>query len=965
MIRFLLTCSLLCVLALTVDSSVVFRGADATILISGSSSREVAIAARALSRDLRSSAPAGSAPSIVASALPGGCVADGHAVIIVASSADEALSVLRAAASAAAPACSAASSDALARAARVAAAAARALTAAATGDAAVDGDAHAVLASDSSASAPVFVLIGGGAPRAALFAAAAFSRTALGAAYTLGSAFVPAAAAAATPAAHWLAAAAARVAAAPVVASPRFAERGLFPWHDFTMGPDWLDKAAWQAYVWSMSTLRFNVLMLHNYNADDHRGYCPQPIVWYGNAADLAPGGVGVTRAYPTWQDSSLNAKDHPAGQGQGWARNATEYDGGAGKIFPFACAASVLQAGRADRCPYPVDHDAAVSTFAEAAAFFNESVWAPARALGIAMAVAVGAPLSVPPPENPEYGSVPASYCAGLPFTYVGNDSPSDCAVRCAGLLCTCFDTGTPPPSSPANAFACRISLLGNATAPSSWNYTAHPVILPPVTPAILQRAYEGMLTRASATYAGGIDTLVLWTQIQSTAQDFAAIAAELPIAQAALTATGNSRARLATGGWRLGPDENVTYLDGVAAANVTLSALLTDEGTMDPDSAFGTLKHASWTIPWLEGDNGLLRPQVYVPRTLAQAELSASYRVRGNLAIHWRVLPCAPAATALSLSAWAPNVTAAQVFSEFVSASFALPARHPALAPLAAAFAVADDSATPGWSDWVTFDLSANIPESDATLNQSYAFIQDTFVPLRPLVAEEPIAARALEYWIASYTAALNMNRHKLRWRDYEAVWASIQAAPMAQRPALAAALGLPALAALSSSYSAVLAALLPAIESFGDIGVVNDINQNSYNQGVAAAAADLGAYISVPPSALPDRSYSGPPHIAAPNVRTLVLAGDDFDIEVWVIDALAPASVQLCVAAAATAASGTAYSCTQLAQVGTGQVYRGAVPPPAPDFNAYVNVTLHSGSGLFLPPAGALQPWLIAVA
>jgi hypothetical protein len=115
------------------------------------------------------------------------------------------------------------------------------------------------------------------------------------------------------------------------------------------------------------------------------------------------------------------------------------------------------------------------------------------------------------------------------------------------------------------------------------------------------------------------------------------------------------------------------------------------------------------------------------------------------GNLAIHWRVLPAAPAATALALSAWAPNVTAAAVFAENVAAAFALPAGHPALASLAAAFAAVDDSATVGWSTWVDFDLGTNVPASDAAVNASYAFIEHTLAPLRPLVAGEPIAALA----------------------------------------------------------------------------------------------------------------------------------------------------------------------------------------------------------------------------
>jgi hypothetical protein len=928
----------------------------ATIVVLPTAAREVRVGSKTLVRALRSAAPEHAPAHVVPPHLAcSGVESGGAALFIVAASASEALVV----ASAVAAACPAAA-GAPAAAPALAAGVARVLASAATGDAALDGDAHATLATLGDGGVPVFVLAGGGAPRATLYAVTAFSRAALGAAFTLGSYFVPPAVA---PAAL-LRAAAARLAAAPLVAAPRFASRGLFPWHDFTMGPDWLDAAAWQSYVESMSQLRFNTLMLHQYNADDHRGYCPQPIIWFGNAGDVLPNG-GVARAYPAWQDSSLNAKDHPAGQGQGWARNATSYDGGAGALFPFACAGSVLQAGRADRCPYPVDHAAAVSTFAEAAVFFNRTFRA-ARAQGVAMAAAVGTPLSVPPPAGAAYGSVPGAYCAGLPYTYLGDDGPAACAARCAGLLCTCFDTGTPPPAPPPgggaeNAFPCRISLLGSGTLHSSWNYTAHPLVAPAPSDAAVQAAFEGTVMRAAAVYEGGLDVLMLWAQIQSTPEDFAAVAAQLPLAQAALTATGNGHVRLATGGWNLGPKGNLTFLDGVAAANVTLSSLMGDEGVTPPDPAFGALRHASWTIPWLEGDNGLLRPQVYVPRTLAQANASAAMRVAGNLAIHWRVLPAAPAATALALSAWAPNVTAEEVFAEFVSAAFALPRGHPALAPLAAAFAAVDDSATPGWSTWVTFDLYQRVPASDAAVNASYSFIEGLLVPLRPLVAGEPVAARALNYWIALYTAARAFQRQQLRWRDYQTIFAAIEAAPPAQRPALAAARGLPALAAVSAEYSAVLAALLPVIEAYGDIGVVNDLNQNTFNQGVAVAAAELAAYVAVPPSALPARAYAGPPHAAAPNVRTLVLAGDDFDVEVWVVDAAPAVGAQLCAAPAA----GGAFTCAPLDRVG-GQVFRGAMPPPAEDFDAYVSVELGGARGtLLLPPGAPATPWRVTVA
>lgn len=154
-------------------------------------------------------------------------------------------------------------------------------------------------------------------------------------------------------------------------------------------------------------------------------------------------------------------------------------------------------------------------------------------------------------------------------------------------------------------------------------------------------------------------------------------------------------------------------------------------------------------------------------------------------------------------------------------------------------------------------------------------------------------------------------------------------------------------------------MLAALLPAIESFGDIGVVNDVNQNTYSQGVALAAAQLARYVAVPPAALPSRAYAGPPHAAAPSARDLVLAGDAYEAEVWALDAAPPAGAQLCVA---PAAAGAAFACAPLARVGAGQVFRGSVAPPADDFDAYVRVDLAGGGAHFLPPGAPAVPWRV---
>jgi hypothetical protein len=55
--------------------------------------------------------------------------------------------------------------------------------------------------------------------------------------------------------------------------------------------------------------------------------------------------------------------------------------------------------------------------------------------------------------------------------------------------------------------------------------------------------------------------------------------------------------------------------------------------------------------------------------------------------------------------------------------------------------------------------------------------------------------------------------------------------------------------------------------------------------------------------------------------------------FDVEVWMVDAAPPASVQPC---SRDAAGEGAFACAPLARVGSaGQVYRGALPPPADHF------------------------------
>ena len=239
------------------------------------------------------------------------------------------------------------------------------------------------------------------------------------------------------------------------------------------------------------------------------------------------------------------------------------------------------------------------------------------------------------------------------------------------------------------------------------------------------------------------------------------------------------------------------------------------------------------------------------------------------------------------------------------------------------------------------------------------------------RAYVADLPAASRRLEYWISIFCAAREQQRQQLRFQSFNAAWAGIEAAPIAQRPALAASVGLPALAALSQAYDAVGDSLMATLDSYGDLGVLNDHNQQTYSQGVAVAAAQLGTYIPVPPSALPSKAFPGAPRALAPNIQTTLLAGANFALEVWVAAPAVPAAVELCTLVAESrsairvGSAQVAPACTAMSQVGSGSVFRVSVPPPAPDFSAWVNVTLGGNAGaLYLPVTAPAQPWVISV-
>ena len=176
------------------------------------------------------------------------------------------------------------------------------------------------------------------------------------------------------------------------------------------------------------------------------------------------------------------------------------------------------------------------------------------------------------------------------------------------------------------------------------------------PDDPAVIREVYQGMFRRIAATHP--LDYYWVWTpedwlwqgntgeQTRSFVEDFKLVAQ----AKQAV----NAPFELATCGWVLGPigDRSAWYRS--LPADVHVSALSEAySGPVDPalEEISGRGK---WAIPWMEEDNGILGPQLWVSRVRKDAADALAYGCTGLMGLHWRTRPIGPAISALARAGW-----------------------------------------------------------------------------------------------------------------------------------------------------------------------------------------------------------------------------------------------------------------------------------------------------------------------
>ena len=170
-------------------------------------------------------------------------------------------------------------------------------------------------------------------------------------------------------------------------------------------------------------------------------------------------------------------------------------------------------------------------------------------------------------------------------------------------------------------------------------------------------REVYEGTFRRIAAAHP--LDYYWLWTPEGwtwkgNTPEQFRAVTDDIRAAAEALKASG-ATFKLATSGWVLGPAQDRTALAAVLPKNIPVSALSRLTGHEPIDPAFARITgRDKWAIPWLEDDNNLASPQLWVGRGRKDAADALAYGCTGLLALNWRTRILGPNVSAIAQAGW-----------------------------------------------------------------------------------------------------------------------------------------------------------------------------------------------------------------------------------------------------------------------------------------------------------------------
>lgn len=182
----------------------------------------------------------------------------------------------------------------------------------------------------------------------------------------------------------------------PILSQPQFAERGLQPFHDFPMGPDWWTLDFYRFTATQMAKMKLNKWGFHTY---PFLSAGPEPLAWVGTEGQFDPAtGEILPQGGGAYTSSWFLTQNFPRGNVPGSVSRATSnYCCGAATAFPRDCFGSPAQA---DEC-WPSTPEASAAVLNDAAALLQGAFEWGATTGGISACLGSEMPLTHPPSSN------------------------------------------------------------------------------------------------------------------------------------------------------------------------------------------------------------------------------------------------------------------------------------------------------------------------------------------------------------------------------------------------------------------------------------------------------------------------------------------------------------------------------------------------------------------------------------
>jgi hypothetical protein len=361
-----------------------------------------------------------------------------------------------------------------------------------------------------------------------------------------------------------------------------------------------------------------------------------------------------------------------------------------------------------------------------------------------------------------------------------------------------------------------------------------------------------------------------------------------------------------LATAGWTLGPKDDPAYLDRVLPTDgfKALSGLTYKVGR-DPDE-FGSststgyanvTRRPAWIMPWMESDDALGWPELWVNRTLDIANRAAG--TKGLVGLQWRTEEVMPQFSALAQRGWDAALTSDVFWADFAVANFGLEVA-PEIATILASVDGDRDSvdarAMPFFTSCCPGAIKSPNKQPWSELSTQFTFVDD-LVALRPKVNGTANVGR-FDSWLHNFEYLRQGGQISCLFNNYTLANAHAMAiADPQQRLTALRQTVVPLRQAMVDVWEKLTAHQLQAVGTRGAMGTIQNMEAISKHAlldapGEALTAA-LGAGAILPQ---PTMAYTGSDRVFLPNLRTVIADAESLLIEAVVLSKSPPTTVAL---------------------------------------------------------------------